>query len=406
MSDSDKSTGVEQAHRSSPLKDIIVADFSRVLAGPFASMLLGDFGATVVKVERPGGGDDTRAWGPPYGSDGVSTYYQSINRNKRSVCLDLSVPSDIALARELARRSDVLLENFRPGTMEQFGLGYAELALTNPGLIYSSISGFGPGMGKDLPGYDFLAQAEGGLMSITGLAPGEPTKTGVAVGDVVTGLFSVIGILVALVERATSGRGQKVETNLLHSVLGMLVNHASAFLIAGEVPRTQGNAHSSIAPYETVRALDGAVVVAVGNDRQFEKMCDVLGLGHLVHDPMYEVNRTRVENRETLHRLLEEQMSTMPVEHWTTRFSEVGVPCGKINAIDEAFEYAEVLGLSPTYEQLLNGVSAVRQVSNPITLSGTPPSYRLPPPALGQHDSDIRGWLDGPWEPMSSTSAK
>jgi len=210
MSDSDKSTGVEQAHRSSPLKDIIVADFSRVLAGPFASMLLGDFGATVVKVERPGGGDDTRAWGPPYGSDGVSTYYQSINRNKRSVCLDLSVPSDIALARELARRSDVLLENFRPGTMEQFGLGYAELALTNPGLIYSSISGFGPGMGKDLPGYDFLAQAEGGLMSITGLAPGEPTKTGVAVGDVVTGLFSVIGILVALVERATSGRGQKV----------------------------------------------------------------------------------------------------------------------------------------------------------------------------------------------------
>src|SRR5665213_421859 len=406
MSDSDKSTGVEQAHRSSPLKDIIVADFSRVLAGPFASMLLGDFGATVVKVERPGGGDDTRAWGPPYGSDGVSTYYQSINRNKRSVCLDLSVPSDIALARELARRSDVLLENFRPGTMEQFGLGYAELALTNPGLIYSSISGFGPGMGKDLPGYDFLAQAEGGLMSITGLAPGEPTKTGVAVGDVVTGLFSVIGILVALVERATSGRGQKVETNLLHSVLGMLVNHASAFLIAGEVPRTQGNAHSSIAPYETVRALDGAVVVAVGNDRQFEKMCDVLGLGHLVHDPMYEVNRTRVENRETLHRLLEEQMSTMPVEHWTTRFSEVGVPCGKINAIDEAFEYAEVLGLSPTYEQLLNGVSAVRQVSNPITLSGTPPSYRLPPPALGQHDSDIRAWLDGPWEPMSSTSAK
>jgi crotonobetainyl-CoA:carnitine CoA-transferase CaiB-like acyl-CoA transferase len=361
-------------------------------------MLLGDLGATVIKVERPVGGDDTRAWGPPFGSDGVSTYYQSINRNKRSVRLDLHDPNDNVLARELIDRSDVLIENFRPGTMDRFGFGYPELALRNAGLVYCSISGFGEGQGKDLPGYDFLAQAAGGLMSITGLLPGEPTKTGVAVGDVVTGLFSVVGILAALTERSVSGRGQKVETNLLHSVLGLLVNHASAFLIAGVVAGTQGNAHSSIAPYETIRALDGDIVIAVGNDRQFEKMCDVLGLGHVPKDPNFSVNSARVKNRDALHQMLEECISTMPVEHWMSRFGAEGVPCGKINSIDEAFGFAEKLGLSATYTELLDGASAVNQVSNPISLSATPPTYRQPPPGLGEHDEVIRKWLEGEWK--------
>jgi crotonobetainyl-CoA:carnitine CoA-transferase CaiB-like acyl-CoA transferase len=403
---SEDDTPVEGPQRSAPLKNIVVADFSRILAGPFASMLLGDFGATVIKVENPDGGDGTRAWGPPFDNDGVSTYYQSINRNKRSVRLDLQDPTDVALARELANRSDVLIENFRSGTMEKFGLGYAELAKGNPGLIYCSISGFGQGVGRDLPGYDFLAQAAGGLMSITGLASGEPTKTGVAVGDVVTGLFSVIGILVALNERAVSGRGQRVDTNLLHSVLGLLVNHASAFLIAGEVPGIQGNAHSSIAPYETFHALDGNIVVAVGNDRQFAKMCDVLELGRLPKNPDYSVNSARVKNREALHQVLEERISTMPVEHWTDMFADVGVPSGKINPIDEAFEFAEKLGLSATYTHLLSGIGAPPQVSNPITLSETPPTYRQPPPGLGEHDDDVRQWLNAPRERDDSTKAQ
>ena len=233
-------------------------------------------------------------------------------------------------------------------------------------------------------------------MSITGMASGEPTKTGVAVGDVVTGLFSVIGILIALTERSVSGRGQKVETNLLHSVLGLLVNHASAFLIAGEVPGIQGNAHSSIAPYETIRALDGNVIIAVGNDGQFEKLCGVLGLESLPTNPDYSVNSARVKNREALHQLLEERISTMPVEHWTSRFAVVGVPSAKINAIDEAFELAQKLGLGATYIHLLDGVEAAPQVSDPITLTETPSTYRLPPPRLGEHDDSIRHWLESP----------
>jgi len=396
VSNSESHGGDEVADRPAPLRGLVVADFSRILAGPFATMLLGDFGATVIKVERPGSGDDTRAWGPPFGADGVSTYYQSINRNKQSVRLDLRDPRDLVLSQELANRSDVLVENFRPGTMDQFGLGYHDLALSNPGLIYCSISGFGQGVGKDLPGYDFLAQASGGLMSITGIEPGAPTKTGVAVGDVVTGLFSVIGILIALTERSVSGRGQKVDTNLLHSVLGLLVNHASAFLIAGEVPGIQGNAHSSIAPYETIRALDGNVVIAVGNDEQFKKLCGVLGLESLPKNPDYTINSVRVNNRAALHQLLEERICTMPVEHWTSRFAEAGVPSGKINAIDEAFEFAQKLGLAAMYTHLLDGAEAPHQVSDPITLSETPATYRQPPPQLGEHDGSIRHWLESP----------
>ena len=379
--------------RKPPLDGLIVADFSRVLAGPMASMLLGDLGATVVKIERPDGGDDTRAWGPPFVDEGSSTYYLAVNRNKRSFRLDLLDAEDNELARELIRRSDVLIENFRPDTMERLGLGYEQLAAENPRLVYCSISGFGLEVGKDLPGYDFLAQAGGGLMSVTGFADGEPTKTGVAVADVVTGLYSVIGILAALTERTASGRGQKVETNLLHSVLGMLVNQASAFLIGGVIPGREGNAHPSIAPYETFRALDGELVVAVGNDRQFGAMCRVLDLPDLPTDPAYAVNSTRVKHREDLHRILEERISTRPVEHWMAIFAEASVPSGKVNSLDQAFKLAEQLGLSATYTHLANNVKAIQQVSNPITLVKTPATYRLPPPSLGEHDAQLRKWL-------------
>ena len=379
--------------RMPPLDGVIVADFSRVLAGPFASMLLGDLGAIVVKVERPEGGDDTRAWGPPFVGEGDSTYYLSVNRNKQSLRLDLRDAADIDIARKLVRRADILIENFRPGTMERFGLGYGTVSRENSRLIYCSISGFGRGTGQNLPGYDFLAQAAGGLMSVTGAAGGQPFKTGVAVGDVVTGLFSVIGILAALAERAVSGRGQKVETNLLHSVLGMMVNQASAYLIGGVVPEAQGNTHPSIAPYETIRALDGELVVAVGNDRQFASLCEILELSTLPTNPAYAVNAMRVKNRDALHQLLEERISIQSVAHWTSLFAAKGVPSGSVNSIDQAFELAHRLGLDVTYTQLIDNVEAVRQVSNPITLSETPTAYRRPPPSLGQHDAQLRSWL-------------
>jgi crotonobetainyl-CoA:carnitine CoA-transferase CaiB-like acyl-CoA transferase len=383
--------------RSEPLSGLIVADFSRVLAGPLATMMLGDLGAMVIKVERPERGDDTRAWGPPFAEDGTSTYYLSVNRNKQSVRLDLRNPDDLRLARELARRADVLIENFKPGTMDAYGLGYEELVVENPGLIYCSISGFGLAGGRDLPGYDFLAQAAGGLMSITGLTPGEPTKTGVAVGDVVTGLFSTIGILAALVERSKSGRGQKVETNLLQSVLASLVNHASGYLVEGVVPETQGNAHSSIAPYETVRARDGEIVIAVGNDRQFERLCSVLELNGLPARTEYSSNSARVKNRDTLHRELEARIAMQPATHWLSLFADAGVPSGKVNDIGEAFSFADHLGLVATYSQLESGIDAVRQVANPITLSATPAKYWRSPPGLGEHDEEVRSWLTTEW---------
>jgi len=397
---------VHEAERKGPLDGLIVADFSRVLAGPLATMLLGDLGATVIKVERPEGGDDTRAWGPPFVDDETSTYYLSVNRNKRSVRLDLQNTEDIQFARELGRRADVLVENFKPGTMARYGLEYEELIKKNTGLIYCSISGFGQAAGRDLVGYDFLAQAAGGLMSITGLTPEEPTKTGVAVGDVATGLFSAIGILAAIVERSKSGRGQKVETNLLHSVLAMLVNHASGYLVANVVPRIQGNAHSSIAPYETLRARDAEIVIAVGNDHQFEKLCAVLELEDLPALPEFSSNGARVENREALHNELEARLALMPVAHWLSLFASAGVPSGKVNGIDEAFEFAHQLGLAATYTQLENGTNAVRQVANPISLSETPAKYWRPPPRLGEHDDDVRSWLKTDWIRPSSSMSK
>jgi crotonobetainyl-CoA:carnitine CoA-transferase CaiB-like acyl-CoA transferase len=358
-----------------PLAGIRVADFSRVLAGPYATMMLGDLGAEVVKVERPPRGDDTRSWEPPRAADGTSTYFQSVNRNKSSVWLDLGDPADRAEALELATSADVLVENLAPGTMARFGLGYADIAAVNRGVVYASISGFGTGAGSTMPGYDLLVQAMGGLMSITGPTPDQPTKVGVALVDVLTGLHATVGILAALQERARSGVGQQVSVNLLSSTLSALVNQAQAVVGAGVVPRAMGNAHPSIAPYETMPTADGVLALAVGNDRQFASLCEVLGLD-LAGDPDFATNPARVANREALARRLNEVLTGRPTAHWVRALAAAGVPAGPVNDIPAALDLAAALGLAPV--ALAGGV---RTVANPITLSRTPVDYRLAPPS-------------------------
>jgi crotonobetainyl-CoA:carnitine CoA-transferase CaiB-like acyl-CoA transferase len=375
---------------SGPLEGLLVADFSRVLAGPLATMLLGDLGADVVKVEHPGGGDETRAWGPPF-AHGHSTYYLAVNRNKRSVALDLRDEHGRRAARALAGRADVLVENFKAGSMERLGLGYQQLARDNPGLVWCSISGFGRGAGAALPGYDFLVQAMSGLMSITGPAGGEPTKVGVALVDVLTGLYAFGGVLAALRERDRSGHGQRVEVSLLGSALASLVNQASSYLCTGRPPRAMGNRHPSITPYETLATADRPLVVAVGNDGQFARLCRVLGTPEAAGDPRFATNAARVANRDALAALLEGALAARGAAEWVAALSEAGVACGLVNDVGEAFALAERLGLEPVAD-----AGGVLQVADPIGLSATPASYRLPPPALGQHTAEVLRWLGVP----------
>jgi crotonobetainyl-CoA:carnitine CoA-transferase CaiB-like acyl-CoA transferase len=303
------------------LDGILVADFSRVLAGPIATMTLGDLGADVVKVERPGVGDDTRAWGPPFAADGRSTYFLSVNRNKRGMTLDLGTADGQREALRLALAADVLVENFAPGTMERFGLGYEQIG--NPGLVYASVTGFG--RHQPSPGYDFLVQAVGGLMSITGDPGGAPTKVGVALVDVLAGQQLTAGILAALYARERTGRGQRVEVDLLGSLLAGLVNQASAYLNAGVVPQRMGNRHPSIAPYETLSAADGEFAVAVGNDRQFQRLAQALGLPE---DARFATNAGRVAHREALVTRIEAVTVHLPKAHWIELLAATGVPCG------------------------------------------------------------------------------
>jgi crotonobetainyl-CoA:carnitine CoA-transferase CaiB-like acyl-CoA transferase len=375
-----------------PLDGLLVADFSRVLAGPLASMFLADLGATVVKVERPGSGDDTRSWGPPYVGT-ATTYYTSVNRNKRSVALDLTDPGDLLLARRLARRADVLLENYRPGKLAEFGLDAATLSADNPGLVYCSISGFGTGAGADLPGYDFVAQAVGGLMSITGEPGGPPVKAGVALVDVLTGLHATIGILAALRERDRSGRGQAVQVNLLSSLLSSLVNQGAAYINGGGVPSAMGNRHPSIAPYETLQARDAPIAVAVGNDRQFAALAACLGRAELAADPRFAANRDRVANRDALAAELESALSSHDAACWTDRLQQHDVPCGPVNDISAAVELAARLGLNPVIRHPADGDTDIATLANPITLSRSPVRYHRAPPELGADDSAVRAWL-------------
>ena len=373
------------------LGGVRVADFSRVLAGPYATMLLGDLGAEVTKIERPGSGDETREWGPPYDADGVATYFLGVNRNKRSVALDLSTPDGLTAALEIARRADVLVENFKPGTMERLGLGYADLRRTNPGVVYCSITGFGAGDGKDLPGYDLVVQAVGGLMSVTGPGEGQPTKVGVALVDVVAGLHAALGILAALRHRDRTGKGQRIQISLLGSLLSGLVNQASGYVAAGVVPGILGNAHPSIAPYEAYDVADGKMVLAVGNDRQFADACEVLGLTKVARDRRFRTNADRVRNRRKLNQVLAPALRKRTRDEWFELMRAAGVPCGPINDLAGAFAFAEHLGLTPTVDVLdPRRDEPVRQVRNPIRMSATPPSYRLAPPALDEDGDDVR----------------
>jgi crotonobetainyl-CoA:carnitine CoA-transferase CaiB-like acyl-CoA transferase len=374
--------------RGQPLDGILVADFSRVLAGPLAAMVLGDLGADVVKVERPEG-DDTRSWGPPWKADGASTYFDAINRNKRSIVLDLRDGGDLALARTLALRADVLIENFRPGTMERLGLGESELRDVNPGLIWCSVTGFGPD--SDLPGYDLLIQAVGGLMSVTGEPERAPMKVGVALVDVIAGLFATVGILAALRERDRSGLGQRADVSLFSALLAGLVNQASGYLGAGVVPGRMGNRHPSITPYELFAVADGEVVVAVGNDRQFADLCRVLGEPSLAADPRFAGNPARVEHYDELLAALAPLFARRTRAALEGELAGAGVPCGPVNDVAGAFALAERLGLRRIVEQ----AAGARQVASPIDLDATPVRYRRPPPALGADGGELRAWLGG-----------
>ncbi|MFF9852383.1 CaiB/BaiF CoA transferase family protein [Streptomyces litmocidini] len=367
------------------LSGIVVADFGRVLAGPYMTMLLADLGADVIKIERPGSGDDTRAWGPPFAA-GEATYFLGVNRNKRSVSLDLTDPEDLAAARAIVDRADVLVENFRPGTMEKLGLGYEELRAGNPGLVYCSVTGFGTDGGARLPGYDLLVQAMGGLMSVTGEPGGQGTKAGVALVDVITGLHAGLGVLAALRHRERTGEGQRVEVSLLGSLLSALTNQAAAHLGAGVVPRAMGNRHPSIAPYEVFEARDRPLVLAVGNDRQFGALCERLGLPELAGDPRFATNTARVAHREELVEALAGPLGTRTADAWFEELTAAGVPCGPINDLAAAFDLADRLGLAPRVPEAAAGPG---QVAHPIRLDATPPSYRAAPPRLGEHTDDV-----------------
>jgi crotonobetainyl-CoA:carnitine CoA-transferase CaiB-like acyl-CoA transferase len=353
-------------------------------------MLLGDLGADVVKVERPGTGDDTRHWGPPW-RDGEATYNLGLNRNKRSVVLDLGDPADRALARTLALRADVLVESFRPGLMTGWGLdGDTLRAAGNPGLISCSVTAFGSAgeAAAAMPGYDFLAQAMGGLMHVTGEPDGRPLKVGAAVVDLVCGLLSAIGILAALRERDATGRGRHVETSLMDAALTALLNQGTAWVTGGASPMRAGNRHPSITPYETFETADRPLAVATGNDRHFRRLAEALGLGHLADDARFATNAARVANRDALDTALSAAFARAGADHWTAALGDAGVPAGPINDVPAAWALAESLGLEPIAE-----AGGLPLPAPPLRLDGERPAVRLRPPRLDEHGDDVRAWL-------------
>lgn len=376
-----------------PLTGLVVADFSRILAGPYATMLLADMGAEVIKVEGPGG-DDTRGWTPPTRPDGVSTYYAAINRNKKSVVLDLKAEDDLRTAQDLAARADVVIENFKPGGLRKYGLDYASVSARNPAVIYSSISGFGSAEGASLPGYDLIVQAMSGLMSLTGDPEGPPYRAGISVFDVMAGLHSTIAILAALRHREATGEGQHVEASLMASAMSGLVNQTMAYVGGGVTPYRMGNAHPSLFPYEALPTADDDLIVAAGNTAQFRRLCEVLGIPEVADDPRFAESGDRTANREELRPLLVDRLTTQPATHWFEQLNAVGVPSGPINTVAQGVEYAASLGLEPVV-QVGSGDQAVPGVRHPVSFSATPPRYDQPPPALGQHTDEVRAWLNG-----------
>jgi crotonobetainyl-CoA:carnitine CoA-transferase CaiB-like acyl-CoA transferase len=377
---------------SGALEGVIVADLSRVLAGPYSTMLLADLGATVIKVESRDG-DETRQYRPPQ-FGGESTYYLSINRNKRSIALDFADPHDLQVARDLVRRADVVVENFKPSGLERFGLDYASVARENPTVVYTSISGFGTAAGAELPGYDLLVQALSGMMSLTGSPDDVPYRSGVAVFDVITGLHAAIGTLAALHHRTVTGEGQHVELNLLSSALSGLVNQTGAYAIAGVVPHRMGNEHPSLYPYAPFPTADGEIVIALGNDTLFRTLCAQLGRPDLAHDARFGRAADRSANRDELRPLLVAALATRSATEWADALQTARVPSAPILDVRGGIETAERLGLGPIVWAGV-GERSVPGIRNPIDFSRTPAGYHRPPPRLDEDRADVVRWLAG-----------
>ena len=376
-----------------PLEGVKVLDLSRVLAGPFATMVLGDLGADVIKVEHPERGDDTRHWGPPFAGEGgarESAYFLAVNRNKRSIGVDLKDPEGLERVRELATGADVVIENWRRGALEKLGLGYGALRETNPGLVYCSITGFGPGPDEERPGYDFLVQARGGVMGITGQPGGEPTKVGVAISDITCGLFASNAILAALHRRAETGEGARIEVPLFESTLGWLANRGQEYLISGEDTGLIGNAHPSIVPYQTFEASDRPLVVAVGSNAQFAGLCTLLGRPELAEDERFATNPDRVANREALIPELQREFRKRPADEWAEEIRAGGIPSGPVNTLADVFADDHVLGSGILQNIDHPSAGHLKMLASPVLVEGERLPIRHPPPALGQHTDETQ----------------
>ncbi len=378
------------------LSGVRVLDLSRVLAGPWCTQLLADLGADVIKVERPGLGDDTRHWGPHWlanadGSEGTeSSYYLAANRNKRSITVDLGSDSGRRIIVDLARQSDVLVENFKVGALAAKGLDFETLQQVNPRLIYASITGFGQdGPRASEPGYDYLAQALSGFMSVTGSPDGPPTRAGVAVSDLSTGMYAAVGVLAALLRRSVSGVGQYIDVALLDSQTAMLANQATSFLVGGVSPERSGEWHPSLAPYQTFDAADGSFIIACGNDGQFRTLCSVIGRPDLADDPRFSANPGRVKHRPELVGVLTEALRTRTRAHWLAELPRAGVPAGSVNTIEEAFDEPQLLHRGARIDLPHPTAGSAPGVANPLRLSESPVDYRLAPPLLGQHTLEV-----------------
>lgn len=379
------------------LDGIRVLDLTRALAGPYCSMFLGDFGAEVAKVEQPQVGDDSRGWGPPF-VEKESAYFLSINRNKKSITIDMKTAEGVDLVRRLAGAADVLIENFRPGTMERFGLGEAALRAANPRLIYASLSGFGAdGPMKDWPGYDLVIQAYGGFMSITGQRDGEPTKVAVAIIDIVAGLMLGKAIMAALFARERSGTGQKIDTSLLEAEVACLIPYGSDYLATGKVPGRWGNAHPNIVPYQTFNTRDGYMVVGAASEGNWQRLCQAVDKPELANDPRFASNAQRVAHREELIAILQDLFRERDTASWIKILGDAGLPCGPVNTIDRVFNDPQVHHRNMLLEVEHPTAGRVRMAGMPIKFSATPASLRLPPPLLGQHSEEVlQSWLGLP----------
>lgn len=373
-----------------PLSGVVIADFGRVLAAPYCTMLLADMGATVLKVEGPDG-DETRSWMPPVFDD-ASTYYLSINRNKHSIALDFRDEHDLAVAQALAAKCDVLVENFKPGGLSRFGLDYAAVKKLNPEIVYASVTGFGTAGGADLPGYDLLVQGAAGLMSLTGDADTQPYRAGVAVFDVFAGLHTCVAILAAMRHRTLSGQGQLVEVNLMSVALSSMVNQTAAYAIAGVTPHRLGNEHPSIYPYSPFPTSDGEVILAIGNDKQFDVLAELIGAPGLSADPRFAANRDRSVNRDDLRPILDGLLRSKKTSEWFDLFRAAGLPCAPINSVAQGIQFAEAIGLEPIVT-VGRGETTQPGVRNPVTFSRTPVTYDLVPPKLNDSGDAIRAWL-------------